>query len=107
MDVVADNFVWHQRAEWPGLSLYRVEDLPQLWADLDDTYTEFTLVPQDFTAAGEYVMVTVRTSARMRAGDTRIDSTLYQVWHLRNGKVREAWTYSTEAEALEAAGLSE
>src|SRR4051812_92531 len=100
VDVAAENFIWHQRTEWPGLSVYRLEDLPQLWADLDDTYTEFTLVPEDFRAVGEYVMVTVRTGARIRAGDTRIDSTLYHVWHLRDGKVREAWTYTTPAEAL-------
>ncbi|MDX6674467.1 MAG: SnoaL-like polyketide cyclase [Solirubrobacteraceae bacterium] len=107
LDGLDESFVWHQRPEWPGRSLYGVEDLPQLWADLDDTYTEFSLVPEDFAPVGEYVVVTVRNSARMRASDARIEATLYHVWHLRDGKAREAWTYSTRAEALEAVGRAE
>src|SRR3954454_18118634 len=100
MDVVAENFVWHQRAEWPGLPCTGLKTCRSFGRTLDDTYTEYSLVPEHFRAVGEYVMVTVRTGARMRAGDARIDSTLYHVWHLRDGKVREAWTYSTQAEAL-------
>jgi ketosteroid isomerase-like protein len=107
LDAVDENFVWHQRSEWPGRSLYRMEDMPQLWADLDDTYTEFSLVPEEFAPMGEYVVVTVRNSARMRASDARIEATLYHVWHVRDGKAREAWTYSTRAEALRAVGLHE
>ena len=107
LDLVDENFAWHQRPEWPGRSQYRNEDLPQLWADLDDTYTEFNMVPEDFAAVGEYVLVTVRTSARMRTSDARIEGTLYHVWHGRDGKLREARTYSTRAEALEAVGLRE
>lgn len=104
-DAVDKNFVWHQRPEWPGRSLYRLEDLPQLWEDLDDTYTEF--LPEVFAPIGEYVVVTVRISARMRASDARIVGTLYHVWHMREGKALEAWTYSTRAQALGAVGLDE
>src|SRR5436190_8414545 len=107
LDAVDESFVWHQRAEWPGRPLYRIEDMPELWADLDDTYTEFSLVPADFAPFGEYVVVTVRLSARMRASDARIEGTHYHVWHFRDGKANEAWNYSTRAEALEAGGLRE
>jgi ketosteroid isomerase-like protein len=106
-DAVDESFVWHQRPEWPGRSQYRADDMPQLWAELDDTYAEFSLVPEDFAPVGEYVVVTARTSARMRASEARIDSTLFHVWHLRGGRAREAWTYGTRAEALDAVGLSE
>jgi ketosteroid isomerase-like protein len=87
--------------------VYRLEELPQLWADLDDTYTEFSLVPEDFALVGEYVVVIVRVSARMRASDARIEETLCHLWHVRDGKAREAWSYNTRAEALEAVGLRE
>src|SRR6478672_3800963 len=85
LDAVEEGFVWHQRAQWPGRSQYGVQDLPQLWADLDDTYSDFTLVPEDFTALGEYVLVTVRSSARVRAGDTRIEEPLFHLWQIRDG----------------------
>jgi hypothetical protein len=106
-DAVDESFVWHQRPEWPGRSQYRIDDLPQLWKDPDDTYAEFHLVPEDFAPVGEYVLVTVRTNVRLQTSDARIDSSLCHVWHLRDGKAREAWTYRTRAEALEATGLSE
>src|SRR3954451_2685734 len=86
LDEVDENFVWHQRPEWPGRSLYRIEDLPQLWADIDDTYADFRLVPEHFAPLGEYVLVHVRTSARMRATDARVEGTLCHVWHVRDGK---------------------
>jgi ketosteroid isomerase-like protein len=105
-DAVDEGFVWHQRPEWPGRSQYRADDMPQLLADLDDTYAEFSLVPEDFAPVGEYVVVTARTSARLQASEARIDGTLFHVWHLRDGKAQEAWTYGTRAEALEATGLS-
>jgi ketosteroid isomerase-like protein len=106
MDVVDESFVWHQRPEWPGRSLYRMEEVPQLWADLDEAFAEFSIVPEDFDAAGEYVVVTVRIGARMRTSEARIESMLYHLWHMQDGKALEAWTYNTRAEALEAAGLT-
>jgi ketosteroid isomerase-like protein len=102
---VDENFAWHQSPEWPGRSQYSLEDLPQLWADLDDTYTEFSIVPEEFAPVGEYVVVTARTRARMRGSDARIERTLYHVWHVRDGKLQEVRVYRTTAEALEAAGL--
>jgi hypothetical protein len=37
----------HEQIEvaWPGRSDYTIEEIPQLWADLDDTYTEYNLLP--------------------------------------------------------------
>jgi ketosteroid isomerase-like protein len=101
-DAADESFVWHQRTEWPGRSQYSLEELPQLWADLDDTYTELTLVPEDFAPVGEYVLVTVRTSARVGAGGARMERDLYHVWHVRDGKLREVRVYGTREEALEA-----
>jgi ketosteroid isomerase-like protein len=76
--------------------------MTEIWADLDETFTEYSLVPEDFAEVGEYVIVTIRVSARMKASDARIDSTIYHVWHIRDGKIREAWTFTTKSEALEA-----
>jgi hypothetical protein len=106
-DAFAEDYVFHSRPEFPGRLSYRADDMPQLWADLDETYTEFSLVPEDFAPVGDYVVVTLRQSARLRASDARIESTIYHVWHVQNGVPQETWGYSTREEALEAVGLRE
>lgn len=103
-DRFADDFRFHTRAEFPGRSVHSLDEMPQIWADLDETYTEYSLVPGDFVDLGDYVLVTLTQSARLRGSDARIEMTIYHLWHIRDGKAREAWTYSDRAEAVEAAG---
>jgi ketosteroid isomerase-like protein len=104
-DRFAGDFTWRQRPEWPGRSVYRRDEMSQLWTDLDDTYSEFSLVAVEFADAGAYVVVTVNTSARLRASDGRIEGTVWHVWRVRDGLVAEARVYSNRREAREAAGL--
>ena len=106
-DMVADDFCFHMRPGWPGRPLYRFDEMPQAWADLDNTYTEYSLVPERFAAVEDYVLVTLRQSARMRGSDARVESTIWHVWRLGNGKALEAWTFDDEQDALEAVGLRE
>ncbi len=106
-DRFAEDFTWHNRPEFPGRPLYRIDEMPELWADLDDTFSEYSLIPEDFTSVGDYVIVTVQTSARLRGSDARIEGTLYHVWHVLDGKPRETRVYGDRREALEAVGLPE
>jgi ketosteroid isomerase-like protein len=101
----ADDFTWRQRPEWPGRSAYTRDEMPELWADLDDTYLEFELFPVEFSEAADYVVVTVNTSAHLRASDARIEGTLWHVWRVVEGVLAEAQAYSSRREALEAAGI--
>jgi ketosteroid isomerase-like protein len=104
-DRFADGFVWRQRVEWPGRSVYGRDEMHELWADLDETFSEYRLVAVDYADAGEYVVVTVNTSAYLRTSDDRIETTVWHVWRVREGLVTEACVYSTRQEALEAAGM--
>ena len=104
-DRFADDFTWHQRAEWPGRSVYKRDEMALLWAELDGTYSDFSVVALDFADVGEYVVVTVSTSARLRTSDDQIDGTVWHVWRLRDGLLAEVRVYSTRQEAHEAAGL--
>ena len=65
-ELAADDFCFHTRPGWPGRSLYRFDEVLEFWADLDDTFTEYSLVPERFAAVEDYVLVTLRQSARMR-----------------------------------------
>jgi ketosteroid isomerase-like protein len=106
-DRFADDFTWTQRPEWPGRSVYRRDDMPELWADLDETYSEYRLAAVDYADAGEYVVVTVNLSAHLRASNDRIEGTVFHVWRIQDGLVAEACVYSTRRDALEAAGRPE
>ena len=56
---------------------------------------------------GDRVFVTVRFQGRGRASGIEIDTRLYEVFTLRDGKVLRIDEYEHRADALEAAGLSE
>jgi ketosteroid isomerase-like protein len=104
-DAAAEDYAFHARTDFPGRALYRLEEVPQLWADLDATYSEYRLVPEEFTPVGDNVLVTVSQSARLRGSDANVQSTIYHVWQVREGKVQATWAYGSRAEALEAVGL--
>ncbi len=103
----AGDFRFHMRPSWPGPSSYSLEEMTDLWADLDQTYTDYDLTPVEFVAAGDRVMVTLSQSARLRGSDARVESTIWHVWEIIEGEARAAWTFDSETEALEAVGLSE
>src|SRR3954462_5256002 len=90
----AEDFRWHQRPEFPGRRAYRVDELPDLWADLDETFAEFSASPEVFEEAGDYVIVAVRTTSRLRDSVTRVEAMIYHVWHVRDGVAQEAWAYT-------------
>ena len=56
---------------------------------------------------GDRVFLTARFHARGRASGIEIDTRLYEVYTLRDGKVLRIDEYEHRAEALEAAGLAE
>lgn len=106
-ETFAEGFRFHTRSEFPGADSYGVDELTTLWADLDDTYSEYSLVPEEFTEVGPYVLVTLRQSARMRGSDARLESTIFHVFRIQDGKAAEGWTYSDRDSALQAMGWQE
>ena len=106
-DWTSEDFRFHAQAEFPGRASYTRDEMTQLWADIDEAFSEYTLVPDAYADAGDHVLVTLRQSARPHESDARVESMLYHVWEVRNGKAIQAWTYADRAEALEAVGLRE
>jgi ketosteroid isomerase-like protein len=56
---------------------------------------------------GDRVFVAARFHARGRASGVEVETRLYEVYTVRDGKVLRIDEYATRDEALEAAGLSE
>ncbi len=106
-DYVAEDFRFHMRPEWPGRAIYGREQMTEIWAELDQTYSEFSLVPEEYEQLGGFVLVRLSVSARLRESDARLDQALYHLWEIRDGKAVAAWGYGDREEALEAAGLRE
>ena len=104
-DRFAPDFVFHGRAEFPGRQHYRFEEIEQLWADMDETYSDYSLVPVEFEDAGDYVLVTLETSAKMQGSELRVEGKIWHVWLVADGTPQEGWTYGSRSEALQAVGL--
>ena len=98
-----EDYVFHTRAEWPGRRLYRMNEMTQLWADLDDIFSEYSLVPEEFATVGDdYVVVTIKVGFRMRGSDARIEQRVFHVWNVRDGKPRETRAFGNRDEARRA-----
>ena len=75
-----------------------------------DAFEEQRIEPLDFTANGDKVFVRQRTTARGAGSGIELDANTYAVWTLDGDDlVRrvEGYLAHEEAEALDAAGLSE
>lgn len=101
------DYRFHARPGWPGQSVYRLDEMPALWADLDTTFTDHRMVPTAYEDLEPYVLVTVHQTARLRGSETEINQAIYHLWLVVEEKIRETWTFAAKAEALVAAGLTE
>jgi len=105
-DRVASDYRFHPRPDFPGRSTYRLDEMVRFWADLDATFTDYSLIPQSYEPIGPaHVLVTLQQTARLRGSDQMLSELIYMLW-LVEGKAQETWTYADREEALEAAGLS-
>jgi ketosteroid isomerase-like protein len=101
---LAADVVWNPADESPqtGLddALAYIERWESEWEDLNT-------IPEEFIDAGESVFTTVHFSGRGRGSGIEVDTRLYEVWTLREGKVVRMDEFTDRAEALEAVGLRE
>jgi ketosteroid isomerase-like protein len=79
----------------------------RFFEDIEETWEELWLEPQEFHDAGDRVATRLRHHGRSRSG-AEIDEELYhQVATFRDGRIVRMEYFAEWAEALEAAGLSE
>jgi ketosteroid isomerase-like protein len=73
----------------------------------EEGFDEFRAEPLAYEDLGDAVLVTVRYTGRGESTGLIIDQTYVSLYRFRDGKTVSMRDYSTRAEALEAAGLSE
>ena len=71
-----------------------------------EAFENYTVTPEDFTGVDNFVLVRARLRGKGRASGISLDALVFQLWELSDGKVVRSQIFMTEAQALEAVGLS-
>jgi ketosteroid isomerase-like protein len=91
--------------EGPSYGLDAVRDNFEHWKG---AWEELEVTVEDVINAGEdRVLLTAHHRGRGRGSGIEVDTRLYSIYTLRDGKVLRTDEYADRAEVLEAAGLSE
>ena len=84
------------------------DEVIRFFEEIDETFEELRLVPQEFVDAGDRVATRLRHRGRGRQSGLEIDEELYhQVATFRDGRIVRMEYFAEWSEALEAAGLRE
>jgi ketosteroid isomerase-like protein len=87
---------------------YRGHDGVRRWLDdWDAAWAEWSIEPEEFIDAGEYVVAVVRMHTKGRGSGVELDRQDAIVYACRNDKIIGTDYYNSKAQALEAAGLRE
>jgi ketosteroid isomerase-like protein len=99
----------HDLPTIPDAPVRRGHDDLRKWVEMmGDVWTEEShYEPEEFTAAGDFVLVAVRAHAWGRGSGAPVELSFFQVFEMHDGKVQRCWAYFDEEQALEAAGLRE
>ena len=105
-DLVTDDLIVY-RADPDGATSHGLEGFLQLTKDWTEGFRDWSPVPEEFTDAGEQVLVRVRQSVRGEVSGVPLTEDWWFVYELRGARVAKMSIYAHEAEALKAVGLSE
>ncbi len=108
-DWIAALGFFDPEVEWsPTEGTYRgLEGLASSVAEWLEPWEEHQIEAEEFTEAGNQVLVVVHLTGRGAGSGMEIDQRFFQVYALRNGKIIRMVEFVTREEALEAAGLRE
>jgi ketosteroid isomerase-like protein len=76
-----------------------------MWERWDSTWDDLETVPEEFTDAGDHVLVTVYYSARGRGSGIEYQERLFDVYTFIYGQCVRKREFRARSDAVEAAGL--
>src|SRR5271165_6868534 len=92
---------WWEREDVPDPAVHRgLDAVGARFAELDGVWTGLSLEPQEFTDAGDFVVVIFCLRGRGRASGVPIEETEVQAFRLRTGRIVELREYRDKDEAL-------
>ena len=105
--LMAPEFEWHQHAEAVEPGSHRGPAIGGAISKLFEVYENFRVEPEEYTDAGDKVVVTARCQATGRGSGVELDVRYSFVWTVRRGKLADLTVFMHRSDALEAAGLRE
>ena len=106
LDLFSDDVITY-RADPDGATFNGKAGFRDAAADWTEDFSEWQVLPEEFTDLGERVLVRVRQLAQGRISGARVDEDYWFLFEVASSEVSKLSFYSRHAEALEAAGLSE
>lgn len=113
LDLEVEDFLhpaveFHTYASSPEAGVYRGRDaVVEYNRRLFEQFASVRIELEELLPADDRVVVISRQHAVGRTGHTPIVVEVVEVWRVRDGLLAERRTFSTRAEAVEAAGLQE
>jgi ketosteroid isomerase-like protein len=100
---------WHDQRIYPDLPQHlRGPEVIEFGEQLRGAWVDLATEPLEFIEApGDRVVTLIRQSGRGRESGVPIEVHFFQLWTIRDGKVRKIELFRHRADALEAAGLKE
>lgn len=112
----ADDPGWryaHPEIEWDTTSIPGIgskvkgpTEVSLWWIEWTEAWERYVYRTAEYRDLGELVLTKTPVEAR-GPGDVPVAMTVFQLWEVRDGTVAVCRVFMSEAEALEAAGLSE
>ncbi|HET9120410.1 MAG TPA: nuclear transport factor 2 family protein [Solirubrobacterales bacterium] len=106
VELFSDDVITY-RHEPDRATLYGKAGFRDAVADWTEDFSEWQVLPQEFTGLGERVLVRVLQVAQGKSSGVRVEEDWWFLFELTGGKVSKISFYSNPAEALEAAGPTE
>ena len=108
LDTVAETVTFRSRFSVMDSRVYRGRDeMRRYFAELDEVWSRYDMGLERLVDAGERVAGLFHLHAVGRGSGLRLEEHPGVVFTLRGGKVVQIDAYATQAEALDAVGLSE
>ena len=105
LDLMADDLVTY-RADPDDATYHGKEGFLEATADWTEGFSDWSVIPEEFTDAGDFVVAQVRQVVRGEASGISVEAPFWFVFEIRDARVRRLSFYVREAEAREAAGLT-
>ena len=106
LDLMADELVVY-RADPDGATFHGKEGYLEATAEWTEGFSDWSVVPEEFIDAGDFVLAHVRQTARLEARAISVEGGFWFVFEVDGAKVTKLSFYVRRSEALEAAGLRE
>jgi ketosteroid isomerase-like protein len=101
LESVDDDIELEPSSTFPGQEVYRGhEGVLRFFAMFFEAWDEYHAEPIEFVDAGENVVVVVHQRARGKGSGVMIESDMFQVWTLRDGKAVRVRVRESREEAL-------